>query len=337
MGRGNKNYYKDLHQQAYDRLTAMLSFGESKREAAKAGEMQGKIFSVNTFKTYWKHIKYFLRYVKGEHPECTTVKKARKYVGEWLRLREEQGLSAWTIQTEAKALGKLYGIQPDDEDYYNPPKRRREDIKRSRGEAKRDAHFSETNNAELIAFCRGTGVRRCEITHLHGDALRSREEIVQQREALMAAPSLTAEEVMELGILDDALLFDEPWFLRIKGKGGRVRISPIVGKSADKIVERVRETPPDKRVWEYVSSNADIHSYRADYAGIIYKAHARKIEDIPFDTVHKGTGHLYQGDVYTCRKDEAKKKLDKKAMLLCSKALGHNRLSIVADNYLRNL
>ncbi len=337
MGRKNKAYSKDMHQQAYDRLTAMLALGESKRAAAKAGEMQDKIFSVNTFKTYWKHIKYFIKYVRAEHPECTTVKKARKYVGEWLRLREEQELSAWTIQTEAKALGKLYGIEPDDEDYYEPPKRRREDIKRSRGTAKRDAHFSETNNAELIAFCRGTGVRRCEITHLHGDALRSREEIVRAREALMAAPSLTAEEVMELGILDDALLFDEPWFLRIKGKGGRVRISPIVGKSAEKIVERVRETPEDMRVWEYVSSNADIHSYRADYAGAIYKAHARKIEDIPYDTVHKGTGHLYQKDVYTCRKDEAGKKLDRAAMLLCSKALGHNRLSIVADNYLRNL
>ena len=61
MGRKNKKYTKDLHQQAYDRLTAMLSFGESKREAAKADEMQDKIFSVNTFKTYWKHIKYFLR------------------------------------------------------------------------------------------------------------------------------------------------------------------------------------------------------------------------------------------------------------------------------------
>ena len=31
MGRRNKTYSKDLHQQAYDRLTGMLAFGESKR------------------------------------------------------------------------------------------------------------------------------------------------------------------------------------------------------------------------------------------------------------------------------------------------------------------
>ena len=33
MGRRNKAYSKDLHQQAYDRLTGMQAFGESKKEA----------------------------------------------------------------------------------------------------------------------------------------------------------------------------------------------------------------------------------------------------------------------------------------------------------------
>ena len=33
MGRRNKAYFKDLHQQAYDRLTGMQAFGESKKEA----------------------------------------------------------------------------------------------------------------------------------------------------------------------------------------------------------------------------------------------------------------------------------------------------------------
>lgn len=31
MGRRNKTYSKDLHQQAYDQLTGMLAFGESKK------------------------------------------------------------------------------------------------------------------------------------------------------------------------------------------------------------------------------------------------------------------------------------------------------------------
>lgn len=67
------------------------------------------------------------------------------------------------------------------------------------------------------------------------------------------------------------------------------------------------------------------------------KAHAREIKDIPYDRVNRGTGKRYQSQVYTCRKDEAGKKLDKAAMLICSKALGHNRISVVADNYIRGL
>ena len=67
------------------------------------------------------------------------------------------------MQLEAKALGKLYGISPDDENYFNPPKRKREEIKRSRGDRVRDKHFSKTNNDELIKFCRGTGLRRKEL------------------------------------------------------------------------------------------------------------------------------------------------------------------------------
>jgi len=153
MGRKNKSYSKDLHQQAYDRLTAMQAFGESKKDAMANGTAQDKIFSFNTYQTYWKHIKYFLKYIKELHPECTTLKRAKKYVNEWLHTRVDQGLSAWTIQTEAKALGKLYGIQPDDPDYFQPPKRNRAEIKRSRGDRVRDLHFSKTNNDELIKFC----------------------------------------------------------------------------------------------------------------------------------------------------------------------------------------
>ena len=87
MGRKNKSYSKDLHQQAYDRLTGMQAFGESKREAVANGTDRDKIFSVNTYKTYWKHTKYFIAYIKEHNPECTTLKKAKKYVNEWLQHR----------------------------------------------------------------------------------------------------------------------------------------------------------------------------------------------------------------------------------------------------------
>ena len=86
MGRRNKEYSKTLHQQAYDRLTGMQAFGESKKEAVANGTDKEKIFSFNTYKSYWKHTKYFIEYIKSEHPECTTLKSAKKYVNEWLQV-----------------------------------------------------------------------------------------------------------------------------------------------------------------------------------------------------------------------------------------------------------
>ena len=340
MGRKNKSYYKDLHQQAYDRLNGMQAFGESKKEAVANGTDRGKIFSFNTYQTYWKHTKYFLKYIKETHPECTTLKSAKKYVNEWLQLRTDQGLSAWTIQTEAKALSKLYGIQPDDEGYFKPPKRNREDIKRSRGDRVRDRHFSEENNDELVKFCKGTGLRRSELMELRGKDLVTRAQIEDEIARLNALPagerSAAADKWLEM--LQDTRLFDEEYFTHVRnGKGGRERLSPIIGQFAGQIIGRIRETPAEEKVWQYVNTNADIHGYRAEYATAIYKAHARPIQDIPYDRVHRGTGRRYQSEVYTCRKDEAGKKLDKAAMLVCSKALGHNRSSVVADNYIRGL
>ena len=340
MGRKNKSYYKDLHQQAYDRLNGMQAFGESKKEAVANGTDRGKIFSFNTYQTYWKHTKYFLKYIKEVHPECTTLKSAKKYVNEWLQLRTDQGLSAWTIQTEAKPLRKLYGIQPDDEGYFKPPKRNREDIKRSRGDRVRDRHFSEENNDELVKFCKGTGLRRSELMELRGKDLVTRAQIEDEIARLNALPagerSAAADKRLEM--LQDTRLFDEEYFTHVRnGKGGRERLSPIIGRFAGQIIGRIRETPAEEKVWQYVNTNADIHGYRAEYATAIYKTHARPIQDIPYDRVHRGTGRRYQSEVYTCRKDEAGKKLDKAAMLVCSKALGHNRISVVADNYIRGL
>lgn len=341
MGRNNKKKYaKDLHQQAYEKLKGMIALGESKAAAKKIGAERDKIYSFATYQTYWKHIKYFLRWVKKVHPECTTLKAAKRHVNEWLQLRVEQGKSNWTVATEAAALNKLFGIEKSDPKRFQPPKRRREDIKRSRVDTVRDKHFSVTNNDLLIKFVRATGTRRNVLKKLRGKDLWSRERMEQTVSELENRNDLSERETSHLAVLKDALetFPDQTWYLHHKkDKNGRYRMAPVVGPYTGLVVERMQNTPPEELVFLHVNSNADIHSYRADYAAAIYRRYARKIEEIPFDATNQGTGRRYQKDVYRCKMDEKGKKLDRAAMYRASKALGHNRISIISDHYLYKL
>ena len=332
MGRKNKSYSKDLHQQAYEKLNGMQHFGESKKAAVLDGTEKDKIFSYSTYGTYWKHTKYFVKWIQATHPECTTLKSAKKFVNEWLQSRVDQvdskgqHLSAWTIQTEAAALNKLYQIDKADPNRFQPPKRKRSDIKRSRIRTERDKHFSVTNNDELIRFCKGTGCRRNVLERLEGRDLWTRDDMEKEVSALSGRTDLSDKENKHLVVLKDALeVFpDHDTFIHHR-------------KDKNAIIERMRNTAPGEKVWQYVNSNADIHGYRAEYATSMYKSYARPLDQIPYDRVNKGTGKRFQGDIYTCRKDESGKKLDRQAMKKCSKALGHNRISVVADNYIRGL
>lgn len=141
----------------------------------------------------------------------------------------------------------------------------------------RDRHFSKTNNDELIKFCRGTGLRRSELEDLRGKDLVTKAQIEAEISRLEAVPEnrRTQEAWKRLTMLQDTRLFQGEYFTYVrKGKGGRAHLSPIIGKNTDQIVERIRNTPPEEKVWQHVHKSADIHGYRAEYATAIYKAHA---------------------------------------------------------------
>jgi len=102
-------------------------------------------------------------------------------------------------------------------------------------------------------------------------------------------------------------------------KGGRPRDIPVVSEA---VIQRFLNTPDGKRVWEKIHGAADIHSYRADFARDMYKRLARPKDEIPV------------GDRYCCRGDLKGIWYDKRAMREVSRALGHNRLSVIAEHYL---
>ena len=229
---------RTLHQQAYDRLQKMQAFGDSKRldKLENPEDFARKIYSFSTYQTYFKHIKYFIKWIQKEHPEVKTLKKAEKFVPEWLQTRVDKGLSAWTIQTEEAALNKLYGIKADDENRFQPPRRLKENITRSRGGKKRDAHFSEANNAELINFCKACGFRRNVLERLTGSDLYDR---VKAEIAFAEAQDAGNEALAEALLVGLKTFPEQDYFiLHRRDKGGKTRLSPIVGPHKDAVVQR---------------------------------------------------------------------------------------------------
>ena len=339
MKKNNKRKYaKTLHQQVYERLTSMLAIGESKHAAKGTDDARDKIYSYATYGTYKKHIGYFVRWLKKEHPEVRSLRKAKRYVNEWLRLRTETKnangdyLSAWTIQTEAAALNKLFGIDKADVDRFQPPTRHRADIKRSRGDAARDRDFSVKNNDYLIKFCRATGCRRNIAEKVIGGDYWPRTRMESEVERLQKLQTeqghLTSDDLTLLNILQDSLTVfpdESDFLLHRRDKGGRNRFAPIIGPYKDQVLERLRETPANQKVFYHVASHADIHSYRADYTATLYKKYARDIDG------------LKRKEIYFCQRDEAGRKLDRSAMRMCSKALGHNRIDVVSLSYLHGI
>lgn len=273
-------------------LRSKLAIGQSKHQAKRTGEASEHIYSWNTYTTYLRHCIYFAKWCRAKY-KCKTLDECRPHVAAWMQSRSD--LSPYTLKMELSALAKLYGVSAADFDV-TLPKRARADISRSRGEKARDAHFSEASHADIITFCRCTGLRRAELSALRGDRLQFIPG---------AGPCISL----------------------ISGtKGGKRRTVPIIGAPEEiALVCQLMQQAGDGKVFDHVPSGMDVHGYRAQYATAYYQQLARPLEDIPRD------------DLYICRKDRRGTRLDKRAMLQVSRALGHNRISVIAGHYLQDV
>lgn len=307
MGHKNK---KSLTRQVQEQYASMLKTGNSKHADKHNGVSDRYIYSWSTYRTYLKHANYFAMWCREQYG-CRTLDACKSHVAEWMRTR--QHLSSYTQKLEASALAKLYSCSPAALGVMTSATNRA-DIKRSRGEAVRDKNFNEQLHADLVEFCRSVGCRRTELAQLRGDAL---------------------------------CLYNGVWCIYYTQgtKGGRERYAPVCGDL--ELVRRVCMAAGSGKVinqlWAngQVPTNADIHSFRADYATRVYQQHARPVEQLQgvrewYGKVNRTTGeHITEPAIYRMRRDRAGEVFDRCAMLVASQALGHNRVSVVADHYLR--
>ena len=340
---GRKKLNKSLIQQVKETLDAKLAIGKSKLAAKIDGTYTHFIYSWETYRSYLKHACYFVRWCKeqeidqalGHKPR--TLAECRIFTERWIQYGIDRGLSAYTIKLELSALAKLYGCTTKDFNVKTPPRQRR-NIKRSRGNAARDKNFSVANNINMIIFCKCTGLRRAELAQIRGTDLIE---------------------------LDGQLCMK----IHRATKGGRPRVSPIVGSAEElEIVKKLCADAGEGKIFPHPNENADIHSFRATYARRVYELHKREFNEFRKERliVYKNNivdsyinkngrrdygkyPHLYiniEGKLkkqpgyrdisssFFCRGDLKGKVYDRRALFEASRALGHNREDVVAEHYL---
>lgn len=168
---------------------------------------------------------------------------------------------------------------------------------------------------------------RSEITRSRGKKVRDKHFSETRNQEFIEFCKSTGLRRNELKSLtgDKLIKKDAIYYIKVDAgsKGGRHREVPIMG-DVNAVVRRMIAAGSNK-VWSHIPTGADIHSYRADYTTTNYLTHRRELSEIPMK------------ERYCCRKDRKGLWLDKKAMLITSKALGHNRINVIAEHYLSDL
>jgi integrase len=121
------------------------------------------------------------------------------------------------------------------------PKRKRENIKRSRRPVKRDQHINLDNWQHVITFCLACGLRREEL----------RDVLVRDVYTRAGDQRLVVRVV--------------------KGKGGKWREVPVFPGREQAVLDAVKDKAPEAHVFERISSLLDIHSYRRQFAQDLYE------------------------------------------------------------------
>ncbi|MEY8324652.1 hypothetical protein AALB47_12180 [Lachnospiraceae bacterium 54-11] len=296
-----------------------MRIGESrhkaKNEVREERKAQGKdlsavnirvdtIHSMNTYKTYLEHCTHFVEWCiqeKGVN-KYASLNKIEKYAKEYLQYREEQGKSLYTLKAEKAALGKLYSKEID---YKFKEARTVDKITRSRNETERQKHFSEEKNRDLVNIAKATGGRRADLEKL------TRKDFFADSKGNL-------------------------WVSFQGSKGGRDRVAPVLPQYKDAVKEFISTKDNEEHLFDKIHNAADIHAYRREYAQSLYSLVAddkEKAQEYALNyPVRDKTGY----DTYYARGDKktAFRGL-KDNIYIVSQALGHNRLSVTVNHYLK--
>lgn len=251
------------------------------------------IYSHSTMATYRKESTQFIEYAAAKGGDEKHLTDLCKHVAPYLKGFIEKGLSAWTIYIRATALASIFECHVGDFGV-DLPKRERRNIKRTRSTPNSVGdRYQQEKYAPIRDFITATGARRVEIGRI------KRDDIHENDGGTMS--------------------------ITLHGKGGKTRTAPVLpgmeGAVRTALAQSVGYGKDGQYVFpkNYVPEHMAVHGYRAAYAQALYRYYMEQ---------GKGNGQLYY-----CKKERRGWTYDKGAVLMVSRALGHNRCDVVITSY----
>lgn len=245
---------KSLILQIKENLDSKLAIGQSKHAAKRAGTFKEHIYSWGTYKTYLQQCCTFAKWCKAQarvlgNKQPRTLQDCREYIKSYME-HVQDNYSTYTAKLILSALCKLYNEYPAQGLPFGLKtleKRNRANITRSRQERAGDRHVSQSNNADIITFCKCSGLRRSELAQIRGADLNGN--------------TLTVYRAT---------------------KGGRARLVELCGDAEElATVRKLAAAAEQNKIFSHVHSNLDVHALRAEYAKRIYTQYARPADQIP--------------------------------------------------------
>lgn len=305
MGRNNKS----LNYQLHERMQALNCIGESRHQAKEEYRQYCQtnkiaynptktvgIHSYNTYESYKQTSKEFTAWIKLRYPQIKKIDSITKDMCvEYLKSRQET-CSAYTVSKDMSALNKLFGSDINKRDA-GLTQRSYKDVTRSRGECAHDSSVDLNKYGDHVLVAKAFGLRR--------------ESIADGQYALKDVSMYVNKGNVYCSVIE---------------KGGRYRNAPCLDEYKDLVkdkfniseresltVDKFKElySESKSKLFSEYDKKIDNHAYRSDYATNYYKQIAKQY---PTET--------YRG-------------CDKSAIQAVSLALGHNRLNVVVEHYLK--
>lgn len=299
---------KSLVRQVDEVLNSKIDFGGIDKHNNKKQIYESKIVSRDTLRTYKHECCNFVKWVKSKHPEerFRTLDDCRPYASDYLHRTKPNG-EQYSAWTVHTRLSAIAKLYgvPLRDICADAPKRHRADITRSR--------LEDTTTDKAYSLSR----------NLDAEMLGRAAGLRKSEFSRVTTECVHYNQNGDLVVIVD------------KGKGGKAREIVVDPAYREQVIALRDRTPPGERLIPKgeVPAKLDEHALRRAYAKSMLQHYSR-----PLDTLSKS-------EKYYCRKDKSGVVLDRQAMALVSRSLGHgsydrrtgeyrDRIDVIAGYYI---